>query len=408
MKMFWIYFGTFAVVATLYACNHAKARLAAKEKLAVNDSSGIRFQMITDALTAPVQMVIPPDNSHRRFIADNMGKIWIMKGDSLLKKPFLDISTKPVQQTKPPLLGTIFGMAFHPKFAMNKKFYVCYNGATNIHANKTKLVVAEFTVTKENPDEADVKSGHHVFELEGSTVYGNGAEIAFGPDSYLYISIGDDSAGDTTYKHLAQNLNFLNGKLLRIDVNKTPYAIPPDNPFVGIKNQRSEIWAYGFRKLWRFSFDPKSHQVFGADVGQEKQEEIDIISKGANYGWPIMEGDSVYQKINSIDKTSFTSPINAYARKDGICIIGGSFYYGKDIPLLNNKYVFADFNGNMFALMKSEPGEWVRQQLKVLNKPTDPFLICGCDADENKELYVMGILKTKNGSKGAVYKLIKE
>ena len=218
-------------VATLYACNNqAKAKPAAKEKLLAIDSIGVKFQLVTNAIAAPVQMSVAPDNSSRRFITDNGGKIWIMKNDSVLPKPFLDISVKPVPKGQAPIVGTIFGMAFHPQFATNQKFYVCYNAASKIRTNKSKLVVSEFMSDNKNPDIADAKSLHSIFELEGSTVFGNGAEIAFGPDGYLYISIGDDDPGDSTYKSHAQDLSLLNGKILRIDVNKTPYAIPADNP----------------------------------------------------------------------------------------------------------------------------------------------------------------------------------
>ncbi|MEP7233265.1 MAG: PQQ-dependent sugar dehydrogenase [Ginsengibacter sp.] len=399
----------FAAIGALHACNNqAKAKPVAKAKLTVIDSTIIKFQLITNAIASPVQMSIAPDNSARRFITDNSGKIWIMKNDSLLPKPFLDISVKPVQKNQQPVVGTIFSMAFHPQFKTNRKFYVCYNAASEIRTNKSKLVISEFMSDDKNPDITDAKSGHSVFELEGRTVFGNGAEIAFGPDGYLYISIGDDNPGDSSYKSHAQDLSLLNGKILRIDINKTPYAIPPDNPFVGLKNERPEIWAYGFRKVWRFCFDPTSKQLFGADVGEQKEEEIDIITKGGNYGWPSMEGDSVYDKSAFTSKTAFTLPINTYTHQEGICIIGGSFYQGKNIPSLQNKYVFADFNSNMFSLTKNEQGKWLRQQLKIVNKPVHPFMIYGCNADENSELYVMGILNTKNGTTGAIYKIVKE
>ena len=194
--------------------------------------------------------------------------------------------------------------------------------------------------------------------------------------------------------------------MLRIDVNKKPYTIPADNPFVGIKNARPEIWAYGFRKLWRYSFDPATHQIIGGDVGENREEEVDIVKKGTNYGWPVKEGDSSFEKSDSNNKSSYTSPINTYNHKVGICIIGGSFYYGKEIPLLKNKYVFGDYNGSMFALMKNAQGTWIRQPLKILNKPADPFLICGCNVGKNNELFVMGFLTTKTGLKGAVYKIV--
>ncbi|MEP7377913.1 MAG: PQQ-dependent sugar dehydrogenase, partial [Chitinophagaceae bacterium] len=131
-------------------------------------------------------------------------------------------------------------------------------------------------------------------------------------------------------------------------------------------------------------------------------------TKGGNYGWPSMEGDSVYEKSASMNSNAFTSPIITYTHKDGICIIGGVFYHGDELPALRNKYVFADFNGNMFSLLKNGQGHWIRQPLKITGKPGDPFMIFGCNADENSELYVMGILNTKNGAKGAIYKIMKE
>ncbi|MEO8860315.1 MAG: PQQ-dependent sugar dehydrogenase, partial [Ginsengibacter sp.] len=234
-----------------------------------------------------------------------------------------------------------------------------------------------------------------------------GAEIAFGPDRYLYISIGDDRGGDSAYKFLAQDLSVLRGKLLRIDVNKTPYSIPPDNPFIATKNARPEIWAYGFRKLWHYSFDSVTHELIGADVGENRVEEIDVVKRGANYGWPVMEGDSVFQKDGLKSDAAFTAPIYTYTHKLGICVIGGSTYYGNEIPALKNKYVFGDFNGSMFALSKNTDGTWIRQKINIVNKPADPFMICACNPDKNNEFVVMGILNTKTGNKGAMYKLVK-
>ena len=269
------------------------------------------------------------------------------------------------------------------------------------------MVIDEFTASGNNPDSVDAKSSRRVFELEGKMMFTNGSQIAFGPDGYLYISIGDDAFGDSSYQYHAQDLNYFNGKLLRIDVNKTPYAIPADNPFVGIKNTKPEIWAYGLRKMWKFTFDPKSGQIFGADVGEKKQEEIDIIKKGGNYGWPVMEGDSVYKKNDSADSQSFIAPVNSYARKDGICVIGGCFYHGSNIPALQDKYVFCDFKGILFTLTNNAKDVWTREVVKISNKPTRPFVLCALDADKNNELYAMGFLNSEEGQKGVIYKIIK-
>ena len=407
MKISFFYFAILTLFAGLYSCKQAKGKINPKNHLAIIDSNSVRLQLVTDGVAAPIQLMADPDTTNRMFIADNQGKIWIMKNDSLLVRPFLDISVTEAVKKKSPKLGTINSIAFHPQFATNHKFFVCYNAATSIAANKTKLVVAEFTGSNKDVDTADAKTERLVFELEGKQMFSNGAEIAFGPDGYLYISIGDDALGDSTYQYHGQDLNYFNGKLLRIDVNKIPYGIPPDNPFVGMKNKKPEIWAYGFRKVWRFSFDQKTNQLFGADVGESKQEEIDIITKGANYGWPVMEGNSVFTKNNAADKKSFITPINAYSHKDGICVIGGSFYYGNDVPFFKGKYIFGDFNGKLFTLTNNANGQWTKQVVNVTNNSADPFLVCGLNTDKNNELFVMGFLNEKAGPKGVVYKIIK-
>lgn len=402
---FW--FSIFLSMVFLSSCNTlAKKNEIAKRAGIVDDSINVKYKLITDELKIPLELNEPAGNEGRMFITDNKGKIWVLKNDSLASKPFLNIYDKIGKQPKNSLIGMIFSVAFHPAYATNKKFYVCYNAPSKIHTNNAKLIVSEFRASRDNPDIADLKSEHKIIEFKGSTVQSNGAQIAFGPDGYLYISLGDDSAGDTSYRHHAQDLKYYNGKLLRIDVNKTPYAIPSDNPFVNVKDARPEIWAYGFRKLWRFSFDPVSHQLFGADIGQNKEEEIDIITKGANYGWPYKEGDSSFEKNNSITHTSLTSPINTYTHDVGICVVGGCFYYGNEIPVLKNKYVFADYNGSLFALEKIND-TWQRQPLSVTNTPEDSFFICGCSLDSSNHLYVLGYVIKDKIKKGVVYQLEK-
>jgi glucose/arabinose dehydrogenase len=407
MKCLFYYFSMLVSMAGLYSCNMGNGKSSADKKNAAIDSGGVRFQLVTNAIPAPVQLTVVPDTSNRIFITDHDGKIWIMKNDSVISHPFFDITATPAEKKKSAALGTINSIAIHPRFATNHKFYVCYNAPTSITANQTKMVVDEFTAGTKNADIADAKSRHRVFELEGKMMYTNGAEIAFGPDGYLYISIGDDAFGDTSYQYHAQDLNYFNGKLLRIDINKAPYAIPPDNPFAGMKDKKPEIWAYGFRKMWRFVFDARTRQMFGADVGEEKQEEIDIVKKGGNYGWPVMEGDSTFKKDEPADSRSFIAPINAYTHIYGICVIGGSFYYGKDIPLFRDKYVFGDFNGSLFTLTNNANGKWTRDVVKVFNKPAEPFLLCALNTDKNNQLYAMGFLNSKAGQKGAIYKIIK-
>ena len=396
-----VFFTTF-----LLACNTLPQKSALQKTGATSvDSIQVKYQLVTDEPQLPVELNVAPDNSRRKFITDNVGKIWILKKDSIISKPFLNIYDKLGKQAKNSPVGLIYSVAFHPRYSTNRKFFVCYNAPANKATNSAKLVISEFTASQSNPDIADLRSERRIFQMGGSNIQDNGAQIGFGPDGYLYISIGDNKGSDTTYNFHAQDLQYLNGKLLRIDVNKTPYSIPPDNPFVDVKNARPEIWAYGFRKLWHFSFDPATHQIFGGDVGDKKEEEIDIITRGSNYGWPVKEGDTTFVKSKSNLATGFTSPISTYKREVGICVIGGSFYYGNEIPLLKNKYVFADWNGSVFALSKNEHEKWIRQPLKIVNKPSDSFLICGCCVDANNDLFIVGYLVNKNGNRGAVYKI---
>ena len=150
----------------------------------------------------------------------------------------------------------------------------------------------------------------------------------------------------------------------------------------------------------------RTKELFAGDVGEAKDEEVDIIKKGGNYGWPVMEGDSMYADKKIVSNAVYSPPINTYTHEDGICVIGGDFFYGDAVPLLKNKYVFADFNGNLFALAKNKQEAWTRQPLKVLNKPADPFLVFGFNTVENNELYVMGILNKEKGEEGVIYKIV--
>ena len=400
------YFHLLYLLIVCAACNSADQKDQQQNNTETSDSVAVKLELLTAAINMPVQLDASPDNSHRLFLADLSGKIWIWKNDSLQTKPFLDITNKLEQRDTSAEVRAMFGFAFHPQFATNKKIYVSYNAPTPASdSNNCKLVIAEFTVSDANADSVSLSSERRLLEFEGHGIDGDACEIVFGPDGYLYVSMGDNHTPLNERK--GQDLNSLLGKVLRIDVNKKPYGIPADNPFVGVKNARPEIWAYGFRRLWRFSFDPQSHILIGGEVGDVTAEEVDIVTKGANYGWPIKEGDSLVVKNSGADIKSFTTPINTYTHKDGICVIGGNFYYGDLIPLLKNKYVFADFNGSIFALSKNLQGVWTRQVVKVLNKPADAMLIISCDEGEHNELYLTGLLNTKAGYKGVIYKIVK-
>lgn len=372
-----------------------------------SDSIDVKLELITDDIEMPIECQVVQDQRHRIFITDNAGSIRIMKMDSLLPVPFLDLRTKQVKKDKASPIGSINSVAFHPEFAKNGKLFVCYNASSKFTSHPGKLVIASFTASMDNADIADPLSEKTVLELEGKNIIANGAMIGFGPDGFLYISIGDDAIGDSNYVYHAQDLDHFNGKILRIDVNKDPYGIPPDNPFISVKNARPEIYAYGFRKMWRFSFDPITKKMFGGDVGEIMEEEIDIVEKGGNYGWPVKEGDSSFQKNNIPVNASFISPIHNYPRTTGICVIGGSFYTGSELPLLKGRYFFSDFNGSLYALQPSDDGKYSCKGIKILNKPAQEFFISGTGVDENNELVIMGFLIIEGKGRGVMYRVVK-
>ena len=408
MKAIHFFHSVCLLILSFMACDAPdKKKVLEADKIKNIDTVSIKLQLVTNTYQIPIEFNVSPEGSGRVFITETAGKIWLLKKDSLSSKPFFNIYNKLGPRNEKSPLGSIASVAFHPLYTSNGKFYVCYNAPTKIRENQCKLVVSEFSVDKRNHDLADLDSERRVIELEGSNIGANGAQIAFGPDGFMYISIGDDQIGDSSYIYRAQDLRFLNGKILRIDINKSPYAIPADNPFIAEKDARPEIWAYGFRKVWRFCFDPNTSHLVGADVGELKEEEIDVIAKGGNYGWPVKEGDSIFDATKTAINTKFIPPVYGYSRDVGICIIGGHFYQGSANAELKDRYVFADFNGGVYALFKTEEGKWARQALKISNRPADPFLICGMGVDENKELIVLGFLQTKDGTKGVVYRIIK-
>lgn len=389
---------------SLFSCNSGDSSKQNLNDSAATDTVAVKFELLTSEISKPVDMKAAPDTTHRLFIGDLGGKIWIVKNGKVLPKPFIDISSRLEQKDTTPSVKAMLSIAFHPQFATNGKFYIYYHAPAKDTAEPCNLMIAEFKVSSDNPDMADLSSERKVLEIDGHELSHDACNLAFGPDGYLYISVGDNDESKVPVRH-AQHLDSYMGKLLRIDVNQTPYGIPADNPFVGVKDAKPEIWAYGFRRLWRFSFDPESQLLLGGDVGDKKDEELDIIEKGGNYGWPIKEGDSLHDKPTTEDTSKFKLPVNTYPRTVGICIVGGNIYHGKNMPQLTGQYVFADFSGSLFSAAKNADGQWIRKPLKIVNPPADPFIIFSYGHDENNEMYVMGIINEKAGAKSVVYKI---
>ncbi|HRQ10825.1 MAG TPA: PQQ-dependent sugar dehydrogenase, partial [Trueperaceae bacterium] len=301
----------------------------------------------------------------------------IVKDGALLKDPFLDISDRTRSGGERGLLG----LAFPPDYATSGHFYVYYTGT------RGESTLSRFTVTPGNPDRADPTSEEILLTQEQPYSNHNGGQLAFGPDGYLYLGLGDGGSGGDPQGN-GQNLGVLLGKLLRLDVSGDKgYKVPPSNPFVATAGARSEIWAYGLRNPWRFSFDRETGDLYIADVGQNAYEEVDFqpaYSKGGeNYGWNIMEASHCYG-ASTCDQTGLTLPILEYPHGPqwGTSISGGYLYRGEAVPALVGRYVFADFTSGRVWSAGPEDG-W---ELKPLFETG--FNVSTFGEDAAGELYV--------------------
>ena len=409
------------------------------KKIDVETVGQVGLKLIADNLVAPLGVLFPDDGSDRLFIIDEPGIIKLINKDgSLQKVPFLDITQKVVKFNTNYDERGLLGLAFHPNFKQNGKFYIYYNIPLRNGAPKgwdSTIRLSEFTVSKDNFNIADPNSEKVLLEFDKPYYNHNGGQIIFGPDGYLYVSVGDGgNANDVGKGHNEKigngqdTFTFL-GKILRIDINKTPYAIPSDNPFADGKKGLKEIFAYGLRNAWRMSFD--GNDLYAGDVGQNLWEEIYIIKKGGNYGWNIKEGTHCFNPKNadkSPEKCSavgymgepLLDPIIEYknATNGGIghANVGGYLYRGKAISSLYGKFIFGDWStglgagdGTLFVADPSKNGMWKFGELKISgtnNGRLGEFLL-SFGRDQNGELY---IATTKNsgpkGNTGKIYKLI--
>jgi glucose/arabinose dehydrogenase len=292
--------------------------------------------LITSQLASPVFLTTPPGDSTRLFVVEQGGQIRVIRNDTLLATPFLDLSSLVSTGGEQGLLS----LAFHPGYQTNRYCYVSY---TDTNGNSR---IARYR-TSANPDVADPLSASEILSVTQPYANHNGGLVAFGPDGKLYIGFGDGGSGGDPQGN-GQNRNTLLGKLLRIDVDGgSPYAIPADNPFVGTGGVRGEIWAYGLRNPWRFSFDAVTGDLYIADVGQSAREEVDVqpagSAGGANYGWNVMEGTICYGAA-SCSETGLTLPVTDYPHTNGACsITGGYVYRGQALPVLGGRYLYSDY-----------------------------------------------------------------
>ena len=329
----------------------------------------------------PVQVTNAGDGTDRIFVVEKSGRILVFPNDPSVKEAavFLDIQAKV--QSSWSETG-LLSAAFHPDYAKNGYVFLDYDVGENTAASPLKTRISRFHVSAGDPDAADPASELIVMEIVQPYTNHNGGQLAFGPDGMLYIGMGDGGSGGDPQGN-GQSLTSLLGKMLRIDIDAPPagltYAVPPDNPFIDTDAARPEIWAYGLRNPWRFSFDPVTGQLWAGDVGQGKIEEIDIIEQGKNYGWNVMEGTKCYEPATGCDKAGKVLPVAEYTHSVGVSVTGGFVYRGQKLPGLFGAYVYGDFgSGVVFAL--SPPAAPV-QVAKV------PHQISTFGEDEAGELY---------------------
>ena len=319
----------------------------------------------------------PGDTDGRLFVVEQDGTIITVRDGRRQEPPFLDIRDRVHARANE---QGLLSMAFDPGFAANGTFYVYYTDS------RGDTVVARYRLAPDNPAVADPGSEEIVLRVDQPFSNHNGGLVLFGPDGYLYVGLGDGGSGGDPQGH-GQDPRTLLGTILRVDVRRSStYVVPPDNPFVGQSDRRSEIWAYGLRNPWRFSFDRLTGDLYIADVGQNAWEEVSFqraSSKGGeNYGWKVYEGSALFQ---GPPRAGLTPPISEYGRQEGCSVTGGYVYRGRQLPALVGNYLFGDFcTGFVWALTPQADGAWVRTLLFDSSAQITSF-----GEDANGEVYVV-------------------
>jgi uncharacterized protein (TIGR03118 family) len=406
----------------------------------VKDNITIELQTIVDGLIAPLSLAVPDDGTGRMFVCDQGGLAWVVVNGAKLPTPLLDVRNRLVPLSTYDERG-LLGLAIHPDFAHHPFIYTYTSeplGATadfvvGMPAGKTancQSIIAEWRMNPKDPNQVDPTSRREMLRIDKPESNHNGGTLRFGPDGFLYFSLGDGGgANDVADGHIpggnAQSIQRIWGKLLRIDVDgrnsaNGKYGIPKNNPFVG-QNAVQEIYAYGLRNPFTYSFDRLSGDLYVGDAGQNTVEEVDLIIKGGNYGWNIKEGsfwfDSVSPNIGDVVTgpvrpvpANLIDPIAEYDHGDGSVVIGGFVYRGTQIPALQGRYVFGDwgsFAAPSARLFFLDPNSVIRElRVGLADRPTG-FWLRGFGEDKNGELYVFGsTILGPNGNTGQMFKIV--
>ena len=408
-----------------------------------SNAAKLKLVPYAQGLNTPLAMVQPAGDD-RKFVIEQFGKVRIIdKSGKLLPTPFLDIRNKIITQHHDFDERGLLGLAFHPNFKSNGKFYIAYSGKLDFQGDLGQMlwyshsnIVEEYTVSKDDANTANHSSAKLITSIAWPQFNHNGHWIGFGPDGYLYISTGDGGyandwgIGHNVTEGNGQDVTTLLGKMLRIDVNKScgdkNYCIPSDNPYANNSDAKGEIFAIGLRNPWRCSFDQKDGRLFCGDVQQNSYEEISLIKNGGNYGWRSMEASNCfdYQKPDNhpstCKKAGMTVPIMEYKNCTaqpkgckGISVTGGYVHRGNGS--LNGKYIFGDWSkgfatmdGQLFIGSESG-GKWKMEVAKVTNmKGNLPYMLAFAQ-DNAGEVYALTSITTgPNGTQDTIYKIVSD
>lgn len=399
----------------------------------------VGLKLVASGFAAPMEFISSKDG--RMFLVDQIGLVKVITADGKLQeKPFLNISDRMVKISPGYDERGLLGLAFHPDFARNGRVFMFYSAPLRSGAPEgwdCTNSLSEFRVSKDDQNMIDMNSEKVLLEVDKPQRNHNGGTIAFGPDGYLYLPLGDGGgANDLAMGHVfggnAQNTSTLLGKILRIDVDvnvdntSTAYGIPADNPFVNEKGFLPEVWAYGLRNPYRISFD-SAGRLFVADAGQNLWEEVDIVSKGGNYGWNIREGTRCFDpnspNVSPADCPDIgrkgeplLGPVIEYDHNNRTVVVGGYIYEGKALMPLAGSYVFADWSssfargdGKLYMANSSGEGLWKMEEIRVADRPGGKIneYIRSFGKDDEGELYVLtSEVGGPTGETGKIYKMV--
>jgi len=345
----------------------------------------VELVSVSNGFTTPLDIEQAGDGSGRLFVVEQEGRIKIIQNGNVLGTPYLDISSSVASGGEEGLLG----LAFHPSFSANGCFYVNYTSTRN---GNLQTFISEFHAATASANAVNTSSEQNLFTVDQPEANHNGGGLAFGNDGFLYIGLGDGGGGGDQHGTIgnAQDLTTRLGKMLRIQVDcNGTFSVPADNPFVAQATAAKEIWLYGLRNPFRFSFDHSTGNLWIGDVGQDSFEEVDMVTptqKGSNMGWRCKEGTHPFNMTANCQTQTFLDPIFDYDHSQGDdTVIGGFVYHGTNITALTGNYVFGDFiSGRIWSLAQNSQGQWVRTFL--VNSGANN--LAGFGQDASGELYV--------------------